>query len=418
MVRGGLVSFFPQGHTVFDFWKEGYLDILVPLNKGYATGIDTRFKPLLFKNNGTSFIEAGSEVIGEMPAIPGLRRVEVFSDRPSGISGIFGVAHDTGDGNSADALLLIAGSFPENKTSNLPILPLADTVGRSNAVDAHSLAGGDLTGNGLTDFIVGQWSWCGGPYKLIQQTSGSWIVSEDSSLKNLLDQPMVNSGVGEDNNLLLDLHLADFDSDGYADLIAGWGHGSSYSYIFLNDGAGGFSKDRPVNLPQSVYGIDNTLHMKTLDFDADGDGDLDLLIIYSRYEPYYGGYSLQLLSNDGKGGFTDVTDTALSCISGRERTFSDRLEWSDNFYLMDINKDGFTDIVGSDWDGVRLWINNRLGKYVEVEVDTPDHYKGSNFIFIDMGEGRTSSLVFRQSWTDAEGTENRIWFEQADLIPK
>ena len=416
---GTVVSFFPQAQTIADFWANGLPDILVPLNKGYASGIDTRFKPLLFKNDGTHFSEASAEVTGDMPAIPGLRRVEAFVDQMSGISGIFGVAHDTGDGNSADALLLTAGDVPQNLTSSLPKLPLADIVDRNNAVDAHSLAGGDLTGNGLTDFIIGEWRAPDGPYKLIQETAGNWVVEQDSFLRKLaFEQPLVTPTAGEGNNLLLDLHLADFDGDGFADLVAGWGHGSSNSYVYLNDGEAGFSNERQIQLPQSVYGIDNNLHMKTKNFDFGGDGDLDLLIIHSRYEPYYGGYTLQLLKNEGGEDFSDVTSSALFSIPERERTFSERLEWSDNFYLIDVNQDGFVDIVGSDFDGIRLWLSNGRGEFFEITVNTLDQHQGGIYIFVDMGDGRISSLIFRQGWTDAEGTENRVWFEQVDLIQK
>ncbi len=416
---GSVVSFFPQGQSVADFWTDGFPDILVPLNKGYATGIDTRIKPLLFKNNGSGFREAGDEVVGGLTAIPGLRRVGTFSDQTSGISGVFGVAHDTGDGNHADALLLTAGSVPSNMTSSLPRLPLANTAGRDNAVDAHSMATGDLTGNGLTDFIVGEWRESDGPYKLIQEPAGQWLVEKDTFLRQLAyEQPLVNSSTGENNNLLLDIHLADFNGDGFDDLVAGWGHGSSYSYVYFNDGQGGFSDSRRIRLPESIYGIDNNLHLKTFSFDADSDGDQDLLIIHSRYDPYYGGYTFQLLSNDGGQEFTDRSTSNLHAISGRERTYAGRLQWSDNFYLIDVNQDGFVDIVGSDFDGVRLWLSNGAGEFFELEVDTLDELQGGIFMFADMGGGRTSSLVFRQGWIDSQGTENRIWFEQVDLIPE
>ena len=36
-----------------DFWADGNTDVYIPLVKGYASGIDTKLTPLLFKNNGT-----------------------------------------------------------------------------------------------------------------------------------------------------------------------------------------------------------------------------------------------------------------------------------------------------------------------------------------------------------------------------
>ena len=137
----GPVSFFIQGHIAHDFWLDGNPDILIPINKAYASGVDTRFKPLIFKNTGTRFIEASNEVMNEMPSIPGIRRSYAFTD-DIGSSGVFGVAHDTGDRDSADALFISSGNVPADQTlTSIPTLPLADQLGRQNAVDAHAMAG-------------------------------------------------------------------------------------------------------------------------------------------------------------------------------------------------------------------------------------------------------------------------------------
>ncbi len=51
--------------------------------------------------------------------------------------------------------------------------------------------------------------------------------------------------------------------------------------------------------------------MHTFHSDFDGDGDVDLAILWSRYEPYYGGNYIQILDNDGAGNFSDITSLAI-----------------------------------------------------------------------------------------------------------
>lgn len=416
--EGGLVHFFPQAPIAVDLWEDGFPDVLVPLNKGYASGIDTRFPPVLFKNDGDRFHESSDEIVGGMPAIPGLRRTVAFSNSGDGFSGVFGVAHDTGDGNAADAFLLATGAMPENITNTLPQLPLADTFGRANAVDAHAMAGGDITGNGRTDFVVGEWGDPRGPYKLIQNEPGKWQVVEDPFLYSLAhEQPMENPDAGEGHNLLIDLHLADVNGDSFDDLIVGWGHGSTYSYVYINDGQGGFSNENKKALPESIYGIDNSLHLQTYSFDANEDGYLDLLIVYSRYEPFYGGYTFQLLLNDGIGNFKDYTKTGIQSLEERDKTtFEEEFRSSEEFYFIDVNHDNMVDIIGSDWEGVRLWLHEPGPVFREVSVTTYEKHRWESIhIFVDMGNGKVSSLVFRSA-QNAERTENRIWFDQADLV--
>jgi hypothetical protein len=181
-----------------------------------------------------------------------------------------------------------------------------------NGVDAHAMAAGDVNGDGLGDILIGNW-FGGGfpPLMLLQQPDGRFTAANDPLLERLLSVPMVNpKSVGNDGfNLLLDLHLVDVNGDRFADLIAGFGHGSTPSLLFINKN-GRFNFDERIALPPSIYGIDTNLHLETKSADLDNDGDLDLLIQHSRYVPYYGGNYLQLLRND-QGTFTDITSLAL-----------------------------------------------------------------------------------------------------------
>jgi hypothetical protein len=228
----GPMQFFPQASIAYDFWKSGEQSVLIALNKGYASGVETRIPPILFKATNGVFADGTSDVAGGLPAIPGLRRSIVIDDGVGKFQGVFGVAHDTGDGKSADAVLIRGGLRPDNLTSILPVLPLSDSapsLGRPNAVDAHSMAGGDLNGDGLTDIIVGEWRDPQGAYKLMQTEPGVWEVKHDDFLRSLVFNWQLTNSLEGRFNLLLDIHLADVNNDGKADLIAGWGHGSTPS---------------------------------------------------------------------------------------------------------------------------------------------------------------------------------------------
>ena len=74
---------------------------------------------------------------------------------------------------------------------------------------------------------------------MIQNQTNSFDVVHSDFFSSLINMPTVNTDV-DANNLLLDMHLADVNGDGYDDLITGYGHGSSYSHLFINNGAGEF----------------------------------------------------------------------------------------------------------------------------------------------------------------------------------
>ena len=66
------------------------------------------------------------------------------------------------------------------------------------------------------------------------------------------------------------------------------------------------------------------------------------MIQITRYVPYYGGNYLQLLRNDN-GSFTDITATALSQVESEIK--GERLSWSPNVFVRDLDGNRLVDIV-------------------------------------------------------------------------
>ena len=143
-------------------------------------------------------------------------------------------------------------------------MPQSFQTGRDSAVHAHSLAVGDINGDGRDDVFVGEFN---SGFILFQTESGPLTYFTDDFMStlgwNYRDADLPNAT----NVLLIDSHLADFNGDGFDDLLLGWGHGTAYSRIFYNNQQGNFDQSNSIALPVSVYGVDNNLHMKTFSSD-------------------------------------------------------------------------------------------------------------------------------------------------------
>jgi len=415
-----LVSYGPQAVVPVDIGNDGDLDLVIPMNRGYRTGVDTRFNFQVLENIDGELIFS-EEKTSETPFVAGSRRTELIYLEHYDTDAIVTIAHDTAIETETrydipwrlgDLTVTLTDPFVSIAETMLQdiLLPNAERTGRPTSLHAHSMAIGDLNRDGLDDVLVGEFS---GTYGLIQTLDGKFEYYSES-LPNLSHWYEPDFDV-EQASLLLDLHMEDLNGDGFDDIVAGWGHNPSKSRIFFNS-ENGFSEVKSTTLPTPVYGVETIMHMNTWSEDFDGDGDQDLIINQTRFQPYYSGTYLQYLVNDGVGNFIDVTSEKLIDPDQYADTYGERLEWTDMFSVFDVDNDGDLDIAGRYVDSSPIiFLNNGSGAFELIELprhsDKPIPLSWGDF---DQ-DGKLEFVQFHQTWLDAEGISSELSFNVYEL---
>jgi hypothetical protein len=418
-----LVSYFPQAVFPVDIGNDGDLDLVIPMNRGYRTGVDSRFNFQVLENIDGK-LTFSEDKTNDTPFVAGSRRTELIYLEHYGTDAIVTIAHDTAIetetrydipwrlGDLTVTLLDPFDSIAETMLQNIS-LPSAERTGRPTSLNAHSMAVGDLNRDGLDDVLVGEFS---GSYGLVQTSNGEFEYFFEflPNVSRWYEPDLVVDKA----SLLLDLHMEDLNGDGFDDIVAGWGHNPSKSRVFFNS-ENGFSESNSTTLPAPVYGVEQIMHMNTWSEDFDGDGDEDLIINQTRFEPYYSGTYLQYLMNDGFGNFTDVTSEKLIDPEQYADTYGGRLEWTDMFSVLDVDNDGDLDIAGRyvDWTDPTpiIFLNNGSGTFELIEIprhsDEPIPLSWGDF---DQ-DGKLEFVQFHQTWLDAEGTSSELSFNVFEL---
>jgi len=206
---------------------------------------------------------------------------------------------------------------------------------------------GDVNGDGKDDFYIGG----------AKDIAGALFIQTGNGSFQLKEQPVfVNDKASEDTQSV----FFDADNDGDPDLYvcSGSNEFSTSSIaladrLYINDGKGNFTKSQQI-LP--TFNFESTSTVKPYDFDQDGDLDL---FVGVRSHPFLYGLPMNgyILSNDGKGIFTNVTDSVAPGLLG-VGMITDAV-WAD------VNGDTFTDLlVVGEYMPVKVFIQ-QAGKLVD-----------------------------------------------------
>lgn len=203
------------------------------------------------------------------------------------------------------------------------------------------IAVADVNKDGLEDFFMGG----------AKDQAGQLFIQNKNNTFSVKPVPaFANDAAGEDAAAV----FFDADGDGDMDLyVAGGGYEFAENdpafqdRLYINDGKGNFIKKEnalPVMLASKGC-------VKAADID--GDGDMDLFVggrlVPGKYPSAPRSY---ILRNDGRGNFTDVTQTACAALL-QPGMVTDAL-W------MDINNDKQPDLViTGEWMPVKVFINAR-----------------------------------------------------------
>ena len=212
------------------------------------------------------------------------------------------------------------------------------------------MAKADVNKDGLEDIFIGGAK--GQPSQIfIQNANGNFIKKAEPSI--------AKDSISED----VAAEFFDADNDGDMDLYVGSG-GYEFSEndtalqdrIYINDGKGNFIKDERA-LPLFLTG---TSCVKAADIDGDGFEDLFVggRVVSGKYPQSPGS---KILYNNGKGKFTDVTQSAAPALS--------KIGMVTDALWLDVNGDKKKDLIlVGEWMPIKIFINQN-GKLIDASSE-------------------------------------------------
>jgi hypothetical protein len=245
---------------------------------------------------------------------------------------------------------------------------------------SHTSAVGDINGDGRIDLFVGNgYSGQNGilPYMLMNQGGGTFALDRS--------ELPVGAGQGMDvasGHMFPGATLADLDGDGLPDLIVTADASQSYNTlrqttVYWNHG-GTFSDADKTLLPATAFYAGSHIDLDAQAIDVNGDGRPDLVLTGTQGQPFYDGWFVQILVNQGNHVFFDETASRLppGAMSGGSIGAVTGSPWGMWVRPIDFNGDGFPDFAidfnpagGSLSPSQPLvWLNDGTGHFTTLRV--------------------------------------------------
>jgi len=343
-VHGGYFVDEFAARSFYDFDKDGDLDLIgASFNYESNTGFPIHY----YKNNNGSFKRDNSVFDGTIPTYVHARQSILGDFDKNGWMDVVIIGHGYDQspfpGEKQRILFNFNGKFTAKE------LPLPSS---SRLPFTHSGCSGDIDNDGDIDlFFTSTMVSMGG---IFLKNDGAGNFTYDASIF-----PSELTGKNYYSSVLYDLN-----TDGYLDLVI-TGHDKDQNtalypniaampMILWGNFSGKYNTSNSTLMPViQNYGVSNNINI--LDYNKDGKSDLLITKTGdgSAGLPFYQGYYVQLLKNNDKKSFEDVSATAV----GKFR--NDNIpKWIIWLRPQDIDNDGDLDFTSEDKFDSHVWINN------------------------------------------------------------
>jgi hypothetical protein len=339
--------------AVVDLGNDGREDVLVFSNNrspGALAGFRNAIQ--VWRNDGSGrFVDATASVLGsDSVPVDGPPNSRVLDINGDGLQDVFATqaGWDYPPGPGGPDLLLL--QRPGGRLVDLASDALNPYERRGSGAFTHSGAAADIDCDGDVDLYQGNINHPVGPH--LQVNTGGLVFRAD-------EQQRLPEFVWRLREKFTTAEFCDVNRDGDVDLVLG-GFDGSRDRLLVNDGFGRFTPAAESALPPPHFAVGRsiTIDLRCGDVDLDGWNDLMVSSNDAYRQP-----RISFWRNRQDGTFEDRTSTHLpQSWPGSE------LEnvWVDEFHLVDLNRDGWLDMVGSSICVGAVFINRGEGRFAQV----------------------------------------------------